>query len=158
VARHLDSIGPATARSGVKTRLAQGTAEFKILVGGAGTLGGKTAFVSEGHKLHFMMKFNDNNYRGEQFIFDGSNAAIGSATARQSRSQFGEFAHVQDAMLREGLWGGVLSTAWPLLDGHQVYDLRYQPPRSTDLDIHLYFDAESFTSSELFTVCPCGLR
>jgi hypothetical protein len=99
--------------------------------------------------------------RGEQFIFDGSKAEIGSATARQSRSQFGEFVHVQDAMLREGLWSGVLSTAWPLLDlrerrpkltfegtksldGHQVYDLRYQPHKSTDLDIHLYFDGESF--------------
>jgi hypothetical protein len=116
VARHLDSIGTASARSGVKTRLAQGTAEFKTLVGGAGTLGGRTAFVCDGRKLHFMVKFSDNNYRGEQFIFDGNKIAIGSRNAQQRRSPFGEFVHVQDVMFREGLWGGVLSTAWPLLD------------------------------------------
>ena len=63
-------------------------------------------------------------------------------------------------MLREGLLGGVLTTAWPLLnlddrkakltveglkkvDGEEVYDVRYRPHKSTDLEIHLYFDPRS---------------
>jgi hypothetical protein len=157
VAHHLDALGNPQARSNAKTRVAQGTAEFKLLVGGAGTLDGKSALVSEGRKVHFMMKFNNNEYRGEQFIFNGDKFEVSSSTARQSRSALGGFVYVQDAVVREGLWGGVLSTAWPLLDlekhkakisfdglkkvdGQELYALRYQPKKNTDLEIRLYFD------------------
>jgi hypothetical protein len=67
---------------------------------------------------------------------------------------------VQDAVVREGLLGGVLSTAWPLLnlndrkaklsfdgvkkmDGQELYELRYRPRKSTDLEINLYFDPQT---------------
>jgi hypothetical protein len=160
VAHHLDALGSAQARSDAKTRVAQGTAEFKILVGGAGTLDGKSVFVSQGAKLHFMMKFPNNDYRGEQFIFNEDKVEVSSATARQSRSALGGFLYTQDVVLREGLWGGVLSTAWPLLDlekhkakvsfdglkkldGQDLYELRYQPRKNTDLEIRLYFDPET---------------
>lgn len=161
LARHLDAIGSAQARSDAKTRVAQGTATFKILVGGAGILDGKSAFVSQAGRLHFMMKFANNEYRGEQFIFTGEKVEVSSATARQSRSGFGGFVYTQDAVLREGLWGGVLSTAWPLLDlekhkaklsfdgmkkvdGKDLYELRYQPKKNTDLKIRMYFDPENY--------------
>src|SRR6266849_2401985 len=38
VAHHLDSLGNSKVRANVKTRVAQGTAAFKFLVGGAGSL------------------------------------------------------------------------------------------------------------------------
>ena len=108
-----------------------------------------------------MMKFANNEYRGEQFIFTGEKVEVSSATARQSRSGFGGFVYTQDAVLREGLWGGVLSTAWPLLDlekhkaklsfdgmkkvdGKDLYELRYQPKKNTDLKIRMYFDPENY--------------
>lgn len=161
IAHHLDAIGTAEDRAKAKSRLAQGTAQFKELVGGAGTLDGKSAFVSEGDKLHFMMKFNNNEYRGEQFIFNGSKVEVSTATARQSRSALGGFVYVQDTVMREGLWGGTLSTAWPLLDlqkhkakisfdglkkvdGQDLYVLRYQPKKNTDLEIRLYFDPTTY--------------
>lgn len=161
VAHHLDSMGNSQARANAKTRVAQGTAAFKFLVGGAGTLDGKSQFVSEGAKLHFIMKFANNDYRGEQFIFNGDRVEVSSATAQQNRSALGGFIYVQDCVLRDGLWGGVLSTAWPLLDlerrkakltfaglkkadGHDLYELRYQPRKNTDLEIHLYFDPETY--------------
>ena len=79
----------------------------------------------------------------------------------KSGFEYREFLRGQDAVIREGLLGGVLSCAWPLLnledrkprlsyeglktiDGQQLYDLRYRPQRSTDLDIHLYFDPQTF--------------
>jgi hypothetical protein len=77
-------------------------------------------------------------------------------------------------MLREGLLGGVLSAAWPMLDAdvrkakvnyegekrvenRQLQVLRYRPKKATDLISFLYFDPETFrhvmTSYEL-TIRP----
>jgi hypothetical protein len=90
VARHLDSIGTAQVRQAAKSRVAEGTAEFRILVGGTGRLDGKSALVSEGKKLHFMMKFSNGDYHGERVVSDGSRVQIYTAT-QQARSIFGEF-------------------------------------------------------------------
>jgi len=164
VAKHLDSIGTSSARA-AKTRVVEGPVTYRILVGGAGNLDGKSVLVSQNQKLHFMMKLNNNLYHGEQFIFDGDRDEISFSTAKQTRSQFGEFVRVQDVVLREGLLGGVLSTAWPLynldtrkaklsyegmkkIDGKDLYQLRYKPKKSTDADILLYFDPTTFRHVE----------
>ena len=170
VAKHLDSIGTAQARAAAKSRIAEGTVTYKILVGGAGSLDGKSVLVSQDQKLHFMMKLNNNLYHGEQFIFDGNRDEISFSTANQRRSQFGEFVRVQDVMLRDGLFGGVLSTAWPLnnlnerkpklsyegmkkIDGKDLYEVRYKPKKSSDADIFLYFDPATFHHVEtVYTV------
>jgi len=161
VARHLDSIANAKARADLKSHVAQGPVQFKILVGGAGILDGKAVFVSQGDKLQFMMKLLNNEYRGEQFVFDGQKDKVAFATARQTRSTLGAFMFAQDAVIREGLLGGVLSTAWPLLnlderkakltfegvkkvDGQELYEMRYHPKKNSDLEIHLYFDPETY--------------
>ena len=164
VAKHLDSIGTSSARA-AKTRVVEGPVIYRILVGGAGSLDGKSVLVSEDQKLHFMMKLDNNLYHGEQFIFDGNKDEVSFSTAHQTRSQFGEFVRVQDVVLREGLLGGVLSTAWPLndldgrkaklsyegmkkIDGKDLYQLRYKPKKSTDADILLYFDPTTFRHVE----------
>lgn len=161
VAQHLDSIASASVRAGLKTRVAQGPVRYTILVGGAGTLDGKAQIASDGKKLVFMMKLPNNEYRGEQFIFNGEKDSVAFSTARQSRSILGSFVFVQDAVIREGLLGGVLTTAWPLLnlderkaklsfdglkkvDGQDLYDVRYRPHKNTDLEIHLYFDPQTY--------------
>src|SRR5229473_4513519 len=82
VARHLDSLGTAAARGANKSRVIQGTAKFKMLVGGGGQLEGKRAVVSEERKLNIMMKF-PNDYKGEQFISDGDKSYV-AATDRKS--------------------------------------------------------------------------
>jgi hypothetical protein len=165
VAQHLDSIASATVRAGLKTRVAQGPVHYSILVGGAGVLDGKAQMASDGKKLVFMMKLPNNEYRGEQFIFDGEKDKVAFSTARQARSIFGTFVFVQDAVIREGLLGGVLTTAWPLLnlderkaklsfdglkkvDGQELYDLRYRPRKNSDLEIHLYFDPQTYRHVE----------
>jgi hypothetical protein len=161
VAQHLDSIASPAVRAGLKTRVAQGPVHYTILVGGAGVLDGKAQMVSDGKKLQLMMKLPNNDYRGEQFIFDGDKDKVAFSSARQSRSPVGNFVFVQDAVIREGLMGGVLTTAWPLfnlderkaklsfdglkkVDGQELYDLRYRPHKNTDLEIHLYFDPQTY--------------
>ncbi len=161
VAQHLDSIASAKVRGGLKTRVVQGPVEYKILVGGAGTLDGKAQMASDGKKLVFMMKLPNTEYHGEQFVFDGDKDKVAFSTAHQTRSSLGNFLFVQDAAIREGLLGGALSTAWPLLDlnerkaklnleglkkvdGQELYELRYRPHKNSDLEIKLYFDPQTF--------------
>jgi hypothetical protein len=165
VSQHLDAIAAPAVRAGLKTRVVQGPVQFRILVGGAGTVDGKAFLVSEGRKLQFMMKLPNNEYRGEQFVFDGDKDKVAFSSARQTRSAFGSFVFVQDAVVREGLLGGVLSTAWPLLqlnerkakvsfdglkkiDGQELYEIRYHPKKSSDLEINLYFDPQTYRHVE----------
>jgi hypothetical protein len=160
VAHHLDSVGSAAVRSANKSRVVQGTAKFKMLVGGGGQLEGKSAVVSEEHKLNILMKFA-NDYKGEQFISDGNKSSVAATTSEHRRTIFGEFVMSQPVLLQDGLLGGALSTAWALsnvdsnhphlsvnglkkVDGKQLLDLRYQPKRSTEMDIHMYFDPETY--------------
>jgi hypothetical protein len=160
VAKHLASIGSPEARN-AKTRVTEGAITYKILVGGSGEAAGKSFFVSEGLKRQLLMKINDRNYRGEQWIYDGDKDSVSFSLTQQKRSQFGEFLYTQPVPLREGLLGGLLTTAWPLLDpslrdaklnyqglkkvdGRDLHDLVYKPRKGTDYEIHLYFDPETF--------------
>ncbi len=165
IAKHLDSIGKPDARA-AKSRFAQGTVRYEILTGGAGKMDGKATLVSEGDKFRLIMRFGNAEYRGEDLLTDGNKVqVVGTLAATafpadgQSRSQFGTFLYAQSALITEGLFGGSLSTAWPLLDpklrgakltfeglkkidGEELYEVKYQPKKSTDLEIHLYFDKD----------------
>jgi hypothetical protein len=160
VAHHLDSLGTAAARAAIKSRVVQGPARFKILVGGGNLVEGKGAVVSEERKLNIMMKFST-DYKGEQFISDGDKSYIAATTADHRRTTLGEFVKSQPLVLQEGLLGGALSTAWALLnldrnrprlssgglkkaDGRQLLDLHYEPKKSSDMDIHLYFEPDTY--------------
>ena len=160
VARHLDSVGSKEARAAAKTRVVQGAAVYRILVGGGGLAEGKTGMVSDGRKVRFMMKFQT-DYRGETFVCDGETVHVAFSNSNQSRSPLASFITTYDVIVRDGLLGGVLSTGWALsnvadrqpklvyeglkkVDGRQVHQLRYQPRKHSDAEILLYFDAETF--------------
>ncbi len=107
------------------------------------------------------MKFNSIEYTGENLAFDGKHAATGFLP-QGGRSQLSTLLSIRDAPLKEGLLGGVLSTAWPLLrieeqnpkleyrglkkiDGREMHELSYRPRKGdSDLKIALYFDAATF--------------
>lgn len=160
VARHLASIGTPEARAGIKSRVVQGSAVFKVVVGGGGELSGTTGMVSEGRKQRFVMKFQQ-NYRGENFLYNGDKVSVGFSNADQTRSGLASLVYAQDAILKEGLFGGILSTGWALLDvsgrqpkltydglkkidGRELHRLTYQPRKGTDLKIQLFFNPETF--------------
>jgi hypothetical protein len=160
VAKHLDSIGTAPARAAIKNRVVQGSAKFKLIVGGSGELDGKGGLVSEQHKSNFVLKFNG-DYRGEQIVSDGDKAYVAVTLANHKRSNFGEFIHTQDFVVKEGLLGGELSTGWALanldklpgkleyaglkkFDGQSVMDLRYHSKKHDDMNIHIYLDPQTF--------------
>ncbi len=161
VTKHLDSIGTTESRAGAKSRIVQGTSLFKIRIGGGGELSGKSALVSEGRKSVLMIKLGNQDYRGEQFVTDGEKVSVAATTSNHKWSDLGEFVKAQDQIVREGLLGGELTTAWALLnlsenkaklnfdgekkfDGRPAYQLTYHPKKRDELTIHLYFDPQTF--------------
>jgi hypothetical protein len=158
---HLDSIGTSDARAAAKSRVMQGTAAYKLLVGGSGTITGKSVLVSESSRLHLLLKVNANRYKGEKFVRNGEKTFVAGTYDDATRSEFGEFLRANDMPLREGLLGGVLSTGWPLLDisshgaklkyegkkkvdGQELLAVSYRPKKGTDIRITLYFAPDSF--------------
>ncbi len=161
VTRHLDSIGTAQARADVRSRAVQGTLRFKILVGGRGDVVGSWGRVSEQRKSNFVMRFGSGDWRGEQFIFDGVKTSFAAATSSQQFSVFAQLVRSQDFIVKEGLLGGELSTAWALqnldqsrvkldyiglkkVDGRELQGIEYHSKGNTDMTVKLYFDPETY--------------
>lgn len=158
-ARHLDAIGQVARRAAVKSRVVQGEAVYRILLGGGGREEGKLGLVSEGHKFRLLFKF-PGDYSRENVLFNGEVAQVAFGNSNQSRSPLASFLATQDVILRDGLLGGVLTTAWPVqdlkdrgaklvydgikkVDGRPAYQARYEPRKHSDVEILLYFDAET---------------
>jgi hypothetical protein len=161
IARHLEAIGSAEARNAVKWRTVSGTVNLTLRLGGAGNLAGEAMMVSTGSRFRYGMKFRSNDYPGEDMAFDGSQVDAGFLP-KGGRSQISAFLTQEPTMLREGLLGGVLSTAWALLrldeqqprleyhglkkiDGRELYEMMYRPRKGgSSLKITLYFDPTTF--------------
>lgn len=161
VQKSLAAIGTPEARDAIKSRVVEGTVQYKILVGGSGELDATAVMVSEADKMQLRLKVNALQYHGEKFIRNAEKTFVAGMYDDGSRSEFGEFLRGEDTPLREGLLGGVLSRDWILLDpkvplnrlhsaglkkvdGVQLYALSYRPKANTDLDVTLYFDPETF--------------
>lgn len=161
IARHVESIGSAEARAAARSRVVNGAVTLFLRVGGAGNGTGTGTLASNGTKLWYGMKFRSVEYTGENLAFDGTRAATGFLP-QGGRSQLSAFLSIRDAPLKEGLLGGVLSTAWPLLrieqqnprleyrglkkmDGRELHEMSYRPRKGdSDLKISLYFDSATF--------------
>jgi hypothetical protein len=161
VARHLAAIGTDEARAADKARLSAGRTEMRATVGAALAYTGRAELVSEGHRLKIALSFNDPSYWGEEILADGERTEIGFAQPGH-RSQLGGFLSRFEALVREGLIGGVLTTAWPLLDvagrqpklqakgpqrvdGQQLQRLAYVARQGGgEVTIVLFFDPVSF--------------
>src|SRR5271155_5634713 len=91
LAKHLDSIGTAAVRAGMKSRVVQGGSTYRLLQGGSGAVDGKAVFAFEGNKTDILLKINANGFRGEQFICDGDKTSVAGTYLDKSRSEFGNF-------------------------------------------------------------------
>jgi hypothetical protein len=159
---HLDSIGPADARAALKSRAVQGSLKFRIQVGGGSEVTGTWGLVSEQNQSRLVMRFSSGgDWRGEQFVFDGSKTQFISATSSHTRSVFAQFVSSQDFIIKEGLLGGVLTTGWALenlernhaklqsigrrkIDGRELIGLQYFSKGTKDVQVKLYFDPENY--------------
>jgi len=161
VKKHLASIGSTEDIAASRTRVATGSTQAKLrLTNNAVELSGPAQIASDGDKFLLAMVFQSNNYPHEKASFDGENLVIGVLT-QGGRTPLGTFLGSQPALLKHGLIGGVLSSAWPLfnldrrdakvsyagmdkINGKPVHKLKYVPRNSGELSITLYFDANTF--------------
>jgi hypothetical protein len=163
VARHLKSIGSPEALAAVKSRAIKGTASARFSKGSIGNLqAGRSLFVSEGRELGIILNYGAWDYPGEYFAFDGKKVTVGYIDFNV-KSPLASFIDLFHGLFKEGLWGGALSTAWPLLDiqksrpalkykkrkidRRELHMLEYNPKSRSgmnDIRIDMYFDLETF--------------
>ncbi|HSR69846.1 MAG TPA: hypothetical protein VLU25_18100 [Acidobacteriota bacterium] len=158
ISKHREAVGAgATER---QTAHVQGQVGLQILVGGRAALRGPFYLQSRKDEFAYQLDFQIADYGKERFVGSREDVEVGYMRPGD-RSPLGDFLHVHQSVLAEGLWGGVLSAAFPLLDpednpgvryrglkkveGQKLHRLDYQAKKPQgDLRIQLYFDPETF--------------
>ena len=160
VKKHLQSIGTEEARDKVKSRVIAGMTDVTFRARGVATIQGGAVLASEGPRNIVTMRFEATQYPYEKIGYDGNK--VGAYQIRPGEyTSLGAFAKANPVLLKEGLIGGTLSSAWALndvasrkpkleyggtrkIDSRQVIELRYLPHGGSDLKISLFFDAETY--------------
>lgn len=161
VAKHLEAIGKEELRAQTRTRAAGGAISVNLRnSAGGGRPQGQALIASEGTKILYVTEFKQADYPFERMGFDGKKVTVRQYRPGR-RTAFGEFILSHEVIFKEGLIGGVLTSAWPLLNlaergaklgydgtskvnGREAHKLSYKPKKGTDLKIKMYFDAETF--------------
>jgi hypothetical protein len=138
IASHLDSIASAEARSAFKSLVAQGTVEVTIRVGGGGKGKGGAVMASQGPMSLIGFIFGQ-DASNEKLAFNGKKLTLG-VLRPGLRSPFSAWPFF-DANERKGK---LRSLGTKNLKDRKAYVLGYEPRNSGNLDIKLYFDAETF--------------
>ncbi len=162
VQRHIESLGSGEALAGRQTFIMKGTCRHEILVGGRANIDGTAQLVSKGNGVNFLIDFARADYNGEQLVTDGKKVTA-AFSVPGIRFPLSEFLFTQKAILREGLFGGVLTMAWPLLHveekkpilklkgtkkigGRELHRLDYRiRKRGGDARIRMFFSPEDFS-------------
>jgi hypothetical protein len=161
IARHLASIGKPEARAANQSCGVDGAAKFMVTVGGAGQVDGSLKLGSDGQKLRMVMKFNTPSYMGEDFVSDGSKVYVASLVSSKT-TLLGSFFFPRSSLLKEGLFGGTLTSGWLFLDpkapqlklkynglkkveGRELHELQYEPRKDAgDIRIRIYFEPDTY--------------
>lgn len=159
VRQHQASIGTPEAIAAAKTRIFVGQGVLTSKLGYNGRLVGPAQFVSAGDKMLLAIIFNNNEYPYEKLAFDGKDMSFGRPNGKLTR--LSDFVKAQTAIVKQGLFGGVLSATWPLLDGaskkaktelagtetidgKSLYKVKVRPSGSGDVTVSLYFEPDTF--------------
>ena len=160
VAKHIDSIGSTEHRKAATTRIISGGSQVVFRTAPTGQASGKAVLASDGPKNLIGMSFYSSVYPREQFGFNGSSFMAAFVTPG-NRSSLGSFLMLHDFIFKNGLMGGTLSSAWPLLDlstqkGKLEYvglkkikdgychELRYQPRNGSEVQVGIFLDEHTF--------------
>src|SRR5688572_8892629 len=115
VAKHLAAIGPADALASLKSRVAIGNAKAVSRNKAVRDVSGVAQLASDGDKVLLAMIFDSTGYPYEKAGYDGDKFTVALWETTGKRSALGDFLVAQDTIFKQGLIGGVLSSAWPLL-------------------------------------------
>lgn len=158
--RHLDSIGKPEVRKTTRPRVIAGALE--VMFRARTTARGKGLFVmaSEGAWNVLKMDFGANQYPFDRVGFNGSKVTA-SQVSPGAYSNLGNFVRSYPVLLKEGLLGGALTSAWlPLnlgdgkgqleyggtkeINNRRAHEIKFRPAGGSDLKISFFFDAETY--------------
>ena len=160
IARHVESLGGAELLGTISSYVIKGTCKYTFKSGVTGQAEGNVVLVSEGNKSLIAMEFGGTDYPAERVAFDGSQIST-SYLRPAARTPLGSFVLLEQAIVKEGLLGGALSSTWPFrkvsdknaklesggtkkVDNRPAYAVRYKPRGGSDFSMTLLFDAETF--------------
>jgi hypothetical protein len=160
IAKHLESIGSAEARARVRGTQIKGSASVTVRLCGEGQVDGQVLIGSSGKMNLIDMNFDTPAYPYEQLRFDGKNLHV-SQFRPGVRTCLGQFFLSHEDVFKEGVVGGTLTEAWPLLNveernpkleysglkkvgDKQLHAIKYTPRKGSDVKIILFFDPETF--------------
>jgi len=160
LSKHRASIGTSDALAGATSRAMHGTGSLESKIGSAFLLQGEGQFASTPKMVVFALAFQNPVYPYEKVAFDGQNASYGLPSGKTTI--LGNYLKAQGAILKDGLFGGSLSAAWPLLDmtsvpkaklemagttkinGITCYKVKYSSSRTGPMKVTMYFDTATF--------------
>lgn len=161
IAKHLDSIGTKEKRDAIKNRMVLGISSFESKLPAKST-NGKAVIVSDDRNLMFLASFVSQEYPFEKIGYFNEKIELPWVTAG-TRSPLGAFIADHSKILSDGLFMGVISELWVLLDlegkkakvkaagtkkieGNNAYVVEYYPKGvgSTEFTIKLFFDSKTF--------------
>ena len=173
VALHLKAIGENLVR---KNRVAQGLGTVDIRVGNSAKMVGPAMLLAEGNKLRTEIKFGHPQYNGETLVRNGEKLDIAYVSPGARSRLGGTLWDFFPRLAQEGLYGGILSTDWALLDlekrrakiryrglkkfeGRRLHRLDYRPKNGVDYRIRIYFEPETYrhVASRYRLTLPAGL-
>lgn len=162
VGLHLDAIGPADVRTGMKSRMFSGQGIWRVIQGGRAQLPGAVFEASDGESISLRFDTQGNpTYYGEHVVYNGDDVQILQGF-QGGKSPLGEFYIANKDLVKEGLVGGVTSTAWPLLqleakdpklkysglkkvEGRELHRLDYKPKKGrSSAKVLLYFEPDTY--------------
>lgn len=176
ISRHLASIGDKDALAAASTRVLTGKGTLTSKLGSGVSnfiIEGGAQFASMPNRVVYAIDFSNATYSYEKIAFDGSTITYGLPSGRTTLLV--GYIKAQNAILKDGLLGGALSAAWPLLDvksgqkiklemagmtkidGKPCYKVKYSSGRTGDMKVGLYFDADTFRhvrTEYLYTIEP----
>ena len=172
--RHLASIGTPEAIAKIKSRAMAGNGRLTPLRGFVGkTLTGPVQFASVDDNLLFVMMLNSNEYPYEKFAYNGKDITVGKMPSG-NRTLLGEFLKSTSNIIKQGIFGGTLSSGWALLNfdsknskleyaglenfnNRKLHKLKFSSSKTGALKINLYFETDTYRhvlSEYQYTLSP----
>lgn len=156
VSKHLTSVVSPEQKTKITNLTALGKTTYAQGVNHQREYTGDSVLVSEGKKVALAAAFPLQDYPFERVIYDGKKLSL-PFVRPGTRSALGNFLFDSSEIVKEGLFGGVLSTGWLLnfpdekkgsmslegtrkIDGKEVYIVSYNARAASGLRILLFFD------------------
>jgi hypothetical protein len=172
--KHLASIGTPEAIAKTKSRVMVGSGRLTPLRGFFGkTMTGPVQFASVDDSLLFVMILNSNEYPYEKVAFNGKDITVGKMPSG-NRTPLGEFLKSTSNIIKQGIFGGTLSSGWALLNfdsknakleyaglenfnNSKLHKLKFSSSKTGALKINLYFETDTYRhvlSEYQYTLSP----